>query len=413
VAVMRKWVGDSSTDNAIGTSVATSVSTRTTQVIEMINDAVEQLNMAWDPACPHRAGDPTSVRAFATIADISRAFTLNEHQHCAVKVIGTALLNRWKNIEASVYLEDNVSTALERDQLLLFLGGQGGTGKSRVIDAIQALCNSWGRSECMVKTALTRKAATIISGRTLASFLKQLQQRSYIETMAGLSILVIDEIAMMKKAQLVQLDKQLRIAKHVPGVRFGGVHIILVGDFLQLPPIGADPLYRDPLSRPKPRVNEIAGFQLWRLLQTVVILEASVRFKNDLEWGEGCRQARLGIWTPTFVNIVNSRLVDESTKISDPTTREELPPTFVTPDNSTRLAINNLFIATTAKELPPGEYPLRVVANFKGKLKGLTRSERQMVLSLPDSRGYGHCDGQKHGHNFVSTIFRISGVFAM
>lgn len=45
--------------------------------------------------------------------------------------------------------------------------------------------------------------------------------------------------------------------------------------------------------------------------------------------------------------------------------REKLG-TFVTPDNTTRVSINSLFISTAAKLLPEGEYPVRVVANFKG-----------------------------------------------
>jgi hypothetical protein len=60
--------------------------------------------------------------------------------------------------------------------------------------------------------------------------------------------------------------------------------------------------------------------------------------------------------------------------------------TFVTPDNSTRVSINNLFISKTASLLPKDVYPVRVVANFKGKLRGLNRPEVGMVMSLPDSK---------------------------
>jgi ATP-dependent DNA helicase PIF1 len=144
------------------------------------------------------------------------------------------------------YSKNDSDDALRHDQLRLFLGGEGGTGKSRVLDAVQALCESWNRSDCLVKTALTGKAATMINGRTLASFLLQLRYRRNLSSAIYIDVLVIDEVSMMRKAQLAQLDKLLRIAKRVPGVLFGGVHIVLVGDFLQLPPVGGEPLYKDP-----------------------------------------------------------------------------------------------------------------------------------------------------------------------
>ncbi|OWY92689.1 hypothetical protein PHMEG_00038200 [Phytophthora megakarya] len=58
----------------------------------------------------------------------------------------------------------------------MFLGGEGGTGKSRVIEAVEALCNSWGHRLSIVKTALTGKATTIIGGKTLASFILALER---------------------------------------------------------------------------------------------------------------------------------------------------------------------------------------------------------------------------------------------
>ncbi|ETO99965.1 hypothetical protein F441_22613 [Phytophthora nicotianae CJ01A1] len=59
---------------------------------------------------------------------------------------------------------------------------------------------------------------------------------------------------------------------------------------------------------------------------------------------------------------------------------------FVTPENSTRLAINNAFMKETAAKLPNNVYPIRVIANFKGALNGLSRSDLCYVLSLPDNR---------------------------
>ncbi|GMF19404.1 unnamed protein product [Phytophthora lilii] len=149
----------------------------------------------------------------------------------------------------------------------------------------------------------------------------------------NLSIIVIDAISMLKKCQLVELDKLLREVKRIPDVLFGGVHEVLVGDFLQLPSVGADPIYKDPSDKKHATVTDIVGFQIWR----------------------------------TFGDALNTS-------------------TFVTPANSTRMAINNLYISKTSQRLASGTFPVRVVANFKGKIKGLNRAEVDIVMSLPDSK---------------------------
>jgi hypothetical protein len=190
---------------------------------------------------------------------------------------------------------------------------------------------------------------------------------------------------MMKKSQLTQLDTVLRNAKRVPNVAFGGVYLVLIGDFLQLPPVGAGPLYRDPVKKSKRTANDIAGYQLWSGFQGVIVLDESVRFRLDAELGRGCHEARRGIWTPEFVSIINSRAISRDGSLAD-WLLDKQATKYVTPDNSTRLAINNLFISTAAKALPSDEYPVRIVANFKGKMAALSTAEVKMVVSLPDSK---------------------------
>jgi hypothetical protein len=159
---------------------------------------------------------------------------------------------------------------------------------------------------------------------------------------------------------------------------------VLVGDVLQPPPVGRHPIYVDPSKNGKLNTGELAGYELWREYTTVVILKESVRFLKDPEWGRGCQQARLGVWTPEFVGLINSRLLSDDL-LSESITDESFG-TFVTPDNSTRVSINGLFVSTSAKLLPEGDYPVRVVANFKGKLSALRRSEVRTIMSLPDTK---------------------------
>ncbi|OWZ16913.1 hypothetical protein PHMEG_0009226 [Phytophthora megakarya] len=189
---------------------------------------------------------------------------------------------------------------------------------------------------------------------------------------------------MMQKYQLAQLDKCLRVAKRVSGVPFGGGHVVLIGDFLQLPPVGGEPMYKVPSRKTKFSHNELAGYQLWRAVKDVFILKECVRFQKDPEWGCGCHKARLGIWTPEFISIVTSRVITSESPLEE--SMRNTVSTFVTPNNSTRLSINNLFVPTAAKLLPEGEYPVRVVSNFKGRLKALHRSEVRMIMQLLDTK---------------------------
>jgi hypothetical protein len=82
----------------------------------------------------------------------------------------------------------------------MFLGGEGGTGKSRIVEGVQTLCESWGRPHGLIKTALTGKAATIIGGRTLAGFLLQIQKKRVSDELATLDLIIIDEVSMMKNS---------------------------------------------------------------------------------------------------------------------------------------------------------------------------------------------------------------------
>lgn len=61
--------------------------------------------------------------------------------------IGAALLTRWRKPETLDYLGYKMQASLRSDQPLFFIGGDGGTEKGCIIEAIAPLCASWGRSD--------------------------------------------------------------------------------------------------------------------------------------------------------------------------------------------------------------------------------------------------------------------------
>jgi hypothetical protein len=167
---------------------------------------------------------------------------------------------------------------------------------------------------------------------------------------------------------------------------FGGIHVVFAGDFMQLPPVGADLIFVDPESKVTVPFEDFDGFQLWRQFGTVVVLRESVQFKDDPAWGEGCSKARYGECTPAFVAMINERVVTRLHEYSR--TPPSLPPgtIFVTPDNDTRSAINNFFVSCAGNYLPPGALPIRVIANFKGALNNLSIADVKHIMGLPDTK---------------------------
>lgn len=71
--------------------------------------------------------------------------------------------------------------------------------------------------------------------------LKVLKSKTSFERWLRCKVLIIDEISMMSKDLFELLD---RIAKsvHNNDIPMGGIQVILVGDFLQLPPVQRGPL---------------------------------------------------------------------------------------------------------------------------------------------------------------------------
>lgn len=125
----------------------------------------------------------------------------------------------------------------------VFLRGDAGTGKTEVINAFIET-----NPEGIVRLAPTGLAARNLKsgGMTIHRFLKMLERnqqvspertRSYLE---GVSHLIIEEISMVRSDLFERLDHVLRfcLKRKAP---FGGIPVVVVGDFYQLPPVVKTP----------------------------------------------------------------------------------------------------------------------------------------------------------------------------
>lgn len=138
----------------------------------------------------------------------------------------------------------------------VFITGSGGTGKSYVIKEFEKYAKSVGRKIAITST--TGISALLLGGTTLHSYLciglgqekkEDLAEKIMMSYKAKrrwtkLDILVIDEVSMLSPELFDKLDyiaKVTRSSKFFLSNRaFGGIQLILSGDFLQLPVVKSD-----------------------------------------------------------------------------------------------------------------------------------------------------------------------------
>jgi len=221
---------------------------------------------------PQYHQDFVNVEKNVDIEKVAQTWTLNNEQTRAFRII------------AQHSYED------QPDQLRMFLSGAGGTGKSRVIDALSDFFAQRGQARRMRLCAFTGVAARNIKGMTLHSALSLSQRankkeklnslhtnRDLIAMWEGVDYLIIDEVSMIGCQLMCNISKALSEAKSQNNSPFGGVNIIFAGDFAQLPPVGESKLYshiRDSTFRSATKIceNNVFGKLLWLSVQTVVVL---------------------------------------------------------------------------------------------------------------------------------------------
>jgi len=135
----------------------------------------------------------------------------------------------------------NAVEALDSGAPLVFILGRAGTGKTTLIKHL----TERDKEIPQVVLAPTGVAALNARGQTIHSFFRlptrvldeeALSQRRSNKLWRKIKRVIIDEISMVRVDVLDAIDFVLRRARKDPRP-FGGVQLVLVGDFLQLPPV--------------------------------------------------------------------------------------------------------------------------------------------------------------------------------
>jgi len=209
------------------------------------------------------------------IDSVAQEFSLKEEQERAFRIVA------------------NHATIKKSEQLKMYLGGMGGTGKSQVIKALIAFFDRCNEAHGIMILALTGTAAALLNGSTYHSALgmqsKSRQNHNEHSTMTqvqsqldGVDYIFIDEVSMISCYELYKISAQLAKARNSMDSPFGGMNMIFAGDFAQLMPVQGQALYNGNVglsvdaSMSERGQQSAIGRALWHQVTTVVILQKNM-----------------------------------------------------------------------------------------------------------------------------------------
>lgn len=195
----------------------------------------------------------------------------------------------------------------------VFLTGSPGAGKTHTVNAYVAWLREHGIEPSI--TASTGIAATHIHGLTIHSWsgigisdrlteelLDRIQSKEHtVKRIQKARVLIIDEISMLSGDVLSMVD---RVCREVRGSEraFGGLQVVLVGDFFQLPPI----------ARRGAQVSFAFESDAWRALNPLVCYLLEQHRQEDETFLDVLTAIREGTWDHTHVSEITARETEGS-----------------------------------------------------------------------------------------------------
>ena len=256
----------------------------------------------------------------------------------------------------------------------ILITGPAGTGKSYTIKYIIELLKENNKNIGL--TATTGTAAFIIGGQTLHSFMglglcdgsladifiNIKKNKSIYKKLAELDVLIIDEVSMLDS---VLFDKISDIFSYIKSYSlndqellhkpFGGVQIILIGDFCQLAPVNGFYCF---LSK------------MWKQSNIkTVLLEELVRQNDDILFQKILQIIRKGKCTDNILKVLNA--------LKDTQFDNEIIPTKLYPKNINVDKINEIEI-NKLKEAGNKTYIYKAEA-FPDNLKNMNKYDIELV----------------------------------
>jgi Helitron helicase-like domain at N-terminus/PIF1-like helicase len=253
---------------------------------------------------------------------LEKSFVAGEHANKIDETVLKFELN--KEQERAFRIVANHSVSPHQDQLKMYLGGMGGTGKSRVLAALSHFFTLQKEAHRFVIVAPTGSAAALLGGSTYHSmfgindFNSNSQLSQVKANLAGVEYVFFDEVSMLSARDLYRINNQLSKVFNTPEDSFGGLNMVFSGDFAQLPPaVGGEgvSLYSQSIGTIASSMKsqeEAIGKALWHQVTTVVILRQNMRQKKQSALDNQLRTAlenmRYKACTPEDIRFLRTRI---------------------------------------------------------------------------------------------------------
>jgi hypothetical protein len=206
----------------------------------------------------------------------------------------------------------------------VFLTGEPGSGKTHTVNQYVAWLREHGIEPAI--TASTGIAATHIGGFTIHSWSgigvrKMLsaydldriaQTERIVRHVRGTSVLIIDEVSMLSANILTMVEA---VCREIRGTErpFGGLQIILVGDFFQLPPVVRQDEVeaQETLLETVPQSQFAFASPAWETLNPIVCYLSEQHRQEDKTFLDLLSAIRRGSVAPAHRELLAQRRVDK------------------------------------------------------------------------------------------------------
>lgn len=263
------------------------------------------LDNAWDPEAAYQRWENIPQMA-GYIADERRMTGEPQFQHDNVAIDVTTLAPEQRTIYDK-FVKDYtmILSGQNVSQLKVNIDGTAGCGKTYLIRAIcqtlRQMAGERGLLDPIRVLAPSGVAAFNINGQTIhsalgipathglfaelgGSRLATLQQQ-----WKGVQFVIVDEKSMLGQSLLAKIDMRLRqLCPYANDIPFGGVHIALIGDFAQLPPVGD----RSLITPPSTLMNDSANLSRHGHTLYTLFTESYQLKKIHRQQGENNEQVR-------------------------------------------------------------------------------------------------------------------------